>query len=281
MPGFIELLGAAKTDAEGRTNYQLYPDWMQGRAVYGGLSAALCLDGVLKQHDDLPPLRSATINFIGPGDDGVTVESKVLRRGKSVSFVQAELVSGSGLIAHTVFGFGAARQSRLDENFGDELYQSYSSAPSPEQCESYFPERESFCSEEEFILARSKLPPFQQYFEVRIARGIRPFTSCDETSFDLWIRHRDPAANDLQALLAIADMPPPAIMSALKKPSPMSSMSWMINLLEREPKSDSGWWLLGSYAEHAKDGYSSQNMTIHNDQGELVIVGRQNVAVFY
>ena len=98
MPGFIELLGAAKTDAEGRTSYQLYPDWMQGRAVYGGLSAALCLDGVLKQHDDLPPLRSATINFIGPGDDVLTVESKVLRRGKSVSFVQAELVSGSGLI---------------------------------------------------------------------------------------------------------------------------------------------------------------------------------------
>lgn len=59
---------------------------MQGRAIYGGLSTTLCLDGVLKQVEDLSPLRSASVNFFGPANEEVYVRCTILRQGRSVTF---------------------------------------------------------------------------------------------------------------------------------------------------------------------------------------------------
>ncbi len=41
-------------------------DWMQGRTAYGGFSAALALVAAQQAAEDLPPLRSATVNFRRP-----------------------------------------------------------------------------------------------------------------------------------------------------------------------------------------------------------------------
>ena len=41
-------------------------DWRQGRAIYGGLSTALCLTAARGSIEGLPPLRSAQVSFIGP-----------------------------------------------------------------------------------------------------------------------------------------------------------------------------------------------------------------------
>ena len=49
-------------------------EWMQGRTTYGGLSAALCLQAVQNQFVDLPELRTAQINFIGPAGGTVTIK---------------------------------------------------------------------------------------------------------------------------------------------------------------------------------------------------------------
>ncbi len=62
--------------------------------------------------------------------------------------------------------------------------------------------------------------------------------------------------------------------------APISSMTWMVNVLTDEPKTRDGWWLLESRAEHAADGYSSQDMLVWNRDGDLVIAGRQSVTIF-
>ena len=54
-----------------------------------------------------------------------------------------------------------------------------------------------------------------------------------------------------------------------------------MNFLTENIDTQDGWWLLKSIAEHGRDGYSSQNMEVWNSYGQLVIAGRQNVAMFY
>ncbi|MGB0820880.1 MAG: acyl-CoA thioesterase domain-containing protein, partial [Parvibaculales bacterium] len=70
--------------------------WKQGRTAFGGITSALLLAAILNDHDDLPPLRTMQINFIGPAVDELTVTSKVLRRGKNNVTLRAELDSEAG-----------------------------------------------------------------------------------------------------------------------------------------------------------------------------------------
>ncbi|MEM8889820.1 MAG: thioesterase family protein [Bacteroidota bacterium] len=270
MRPFREIFQESQLTADKGQTYYLDESWMQGRAIYGGLSTALCLDGVKKQFENLPPLRSTNVNFIGPASKEVYVKTKLLRQGKSVAFVQADLMGEAGLITTCVFSFGAARESKLAAVFHQAEDQM-----GPESSESFFEENESFGG------AKANRPAFTQHFEVRLARGNRPFSGAGTPSFDLWVKHKDASAKDIVALVALADMPPPGVLPMLKSLAPISSMSWMFNMVKSDLSNDSGWWLLGVYAEHALEGYSSQNMSIHNDRGELVMVGRQNVAVFY
>ncbi len=60
-----EILAAARP-IDGGFAATIPADWMQGRTTYGGLSAALALVAAQQLADDLPPLRSATVNFVGP-----------------------------------------------------------------------------------------------------------------------------------------------------------------------------------------------------------------------
>ena len=46
------------------------PDtWRQGRAMFGGLAAALCVQVAIEEIADLPPLRSAQFLFVGPATE--------------------------------------------------------------------------------------------------------------------------------------------------------------------------------------------------------------------
>jgi acyl-CoA thioesterase len=58
-------------------------------------------------------------------------------------------------------------------------------------------------------------------------------------------------------------------------------MTWMMNFLSDDISTKDGWWLMRSAAEHARDGYSSQDMQVWNSDGKLIISALQNVAVFY
>ncbi len=281
MTSFTQLLAGSEPGADGTISYQVPASWMQGRALYGGLSAALCIDGSQKSFQDLPPLRTMNVNFIGPGSAEVEVRATLLRRGKSVAWIRADLLGDGGLIASTTLGFGASRESRLDCDYSEELYGSRQEFPRPHDSENFYLGPEDFASAEQYELAMMMIPGFASNFEVRLVSGGRPASGSERPSMELWVKHKDQAAEGIAALAGIADMPPPAIMPVMKQPAPLSSLSWMFNILSDDLSSEDGWWLLGTYAEHARQGYSSQNMTIHNSRGELVLLGRQNVTVFY
>lgn len=255
-------MASMRLNSEGVQTVDVSEDWMQGRTTYGGLSAAICLTAIEKTFDNLPPLRSVQVNFIGPAGGNVEVKTEVLRRGRSVTYIQATVLCDGKLATHGVFCFGAQRESQLDHVFVEKPQ-----IPDADQSDNFFKHGQG--------------PGFTQHFECRLAKGGLPVSGSDQHDHFLWARHKDQSATNIAALLGIADMPPPAVLPMFKEFAPISSMTWMINITSQEIATKDGWWLMRSTAEHAQNGYSSQNMAIWNSDRELILTGRQNVAIFY
>jgi acyl-CoA thioesterase len=238
-------------------------DWLQGRAIYGGLSAALCLDATLKSFEDLPPLRSAQLSFIGPASSSVELRPTLVRRGKSTAFVTVDLIGEGKLATRATFCFGTSRESTLSD-----VRLPAPAVNSPDACEPFF--------------TQSKMAPsFSRHFNSRHAAGNKPITKAADADMTVWLQHKDGVVTPLiVGLVALADALPPAAMSQFSERAPVSSMTWMFDVLTDRPETDDGWWLFRTLAEATRDGYSSQAMTLWNRRGEPVVVGRQNVAVF-
>lgn len=257
---FSDLISSAETSG-GKLRIVIPDDWMQGRTTYGGLSAALCLEAALRAVPDLPPLRSALVSFIGPAGGAVEGEARILRQGKSVTFIEADVSGESGLATRCAFAFGASRPSIFERTWTPAP-----SMPPPEDCPPFVPEGMG--------------PNFAAHFDTGLAKGARPGTGSDEHDHFIWVRHRDEQASGMAALVALADMPPPAVLPMFPEFKPVSSMTWHMNFLNDAPQTRDGWWLLQSRAESASQGYSSQDMLVWNRDGDLVIAGRQSVAIF-
>jgi len=82
-------------------------------------------------------------------------------------------------------------------------------------------------------------------------------------------------------VLAVADALPPAAFKLLEqRQAPISSLTWIVNLLTPTPITTDGWWLLSATSDYAKNGCSSQSMMIWNADGQPIAQGMQSVAIF-
>jgi hypothetical protein len=57
MATYTEVIDAFTT-APGAFRGRVAENWLQGRTLYGGLTAALCLEGALSAFPELPPCGS-------------------------------------------------------------------------------------------------------------------------------------------------------------------------------------------------------------------------------
>ncbi|MES2031140.1 MAG: thioesterase family protein [Pseudomonadota bacterium] len=238
-------------------------DWLQGRTVYGGLAAALCMQAALNEFGDVPPLRSAQIAFIGPASGQLQLKPSLLRKGKSTLFASVDLVGEAGLATRAMFCFGAARKSAFSH-----VAIGTPDLKAPETCPDFF---------------RSAPPAlsFVQHLEGRFVSGSPPFSGSEDPQMMLWLRLREQGIRpSLVPLLALADAPPPAASARSTAPSPISTMTWSIDMLTDEIATDDGWWLIHNVAEQIAHGYSSQAMTLWNRNGRPIMASRQNIAVF-
>jgi acyl-CoA thioesterase len=257
----LEVLGTAIQKGGGNV-YEVPAGWMQGRTAYGGLTTALSLHAARALTGEDRALRSGMVSFVGPSAQQVHAEAELLRRGRNVSAVRTRLSSGQGVAVESVWTFADGRQSALDHEAG---LKCPASPPPPDFV---------------YTLGHQGMPVFMRNFELLPAGGSMPFSG-GEPEQCFWVRHGDPAVWDHPlSLYAVADALAPAIVGQLTAPVPLSSMTWMIDLLVDEPRTERGWWLLRSVAEHGRAGYSTQDMTIWNAAGEPVAKGRQMVAVY-
>ncbi|MDX1799968.1 MAG: thioesterase family protein [Marinobacter sp.] len=240
--------------------------WGQGRAMFGGLVAALAFEGMRGVISPGRPMRSLQVSFVGPveADVPLTVESELLREGKSVSQVQARLVQNGETRLVALGSFGGDRES--DVNVPP---QTAPSAPGPDECVS-LPFREGLS------------PAFTQHIEMRWAYGSLPFTGKRDVEMGGWMRFRTPPRDLTDAhIVALVDAWPPAVLPHLSKPAPASSLSWALDIVHPRPTIKADEWLLyKATIDQAGSGYGHAQAKIWSAQGELVALSRQTVTVF-
>lgn len=231
------------------------PDWLQGRTAYGGWSAAVALAAALRRWDDLPPLRSAQIAFVGPLGGAVDARPVLLRRGRNAAFVSVDIGSDAGLGLRATFVFMRAQDSHV------ELPGPRISPPGRGQPFAATPATVAFARNFE-LLATNEAPAgraaLSRWARLRARDGLHPMVE----------------------LLAIGDVLPPAAMTLFQKMGPISSLTWQLNLLVETPSTEEGWWLVRASAETALDGASSQTMGVWNSDGVQVAAATQSVAIF-
>ena len=260
MPNLAEALDSL-TAQDGAYGCQAPEGWTQGRTLYGGMTAALAAKTATMMAPDLPPLRSALFSFIGPAAGALTFQPEILRQGRSATVVNIDALADGALIARGVLTYGAARQSNIRHALAP-----VTDLPPPDACDSFTPPGQTMSG-------------FHQKFERRLATGSRLFTGAAEAEFEVWVRYVEAADVDpTLALLALADSLPPAAMAAFTAPAPISTMTWMIDLIH--PLPSDGWRLLRSRSEACADGYSQQAMDVLAEDGTRIAVGRQTVTVF-
>jgi acyl-CoA thioesterase len=257
---FTEVLAAANPHEDG-IRLSVPPSWHQGRTAYGGFSAALALEAARQVGGDMPPLRSASVSFVGPLYGDVDYAARVLRRGKNATWISVEARRGEevGLVASFVFMGPVKSAVHLNDR------------PPPD---GLVPVNHAK------ILAPHPLMPMflRERFEVRFALPRSPEPKAEVC---WWVKLKDePGLDPMQTLLLVADCLPPGVMPLLSASAPASSMIWQVNLLMPAPRTRDGWWLLRSTGDYAENGCSSQRMDVWNADGEPVMAGVQSVAIF-
>ncbi len=233
-------------------------NWLQGRTAYGGFSAALALYAAQKSDTDLPPLRSAQVSFIGPLSGDITIRASRLRRGRNAAFVQADVESAAGLGLRATFVFMGAVESRVDHQTGG--------AP-------HFP------------MPTADTQTFRGHSAVAFSRNFdlldRRDDSVGPAEWLRWARLVERKGLDpMVEMIAIADCLPPAALKLLGAPAPLSSMTWLLNILGPQPVTSDGWWLLRATTDYTREGSSSQQMAIWNTDGTPIAEQMQSVAIF-
>lgn len=235
---------------------EIPPNWLQGRTAYGGLSTALALAAAKRIEPDLPPLRSAQVAFVGPLAGPVSVTATKLRRGRNAAFIQADVTSEAGLGLRTTFVFMAALQSAIDHD-ATALAQHMPPAA----------DAQLYTGPPDFFTANFN------FYDLKDAAG--------PTEWLRWGRLIDREGLDPEVeLMALGDALPPAAFKLFEKMTPLSSLTWIVNILQPRAATQDGWWLLEAETDRAREGYSSQSMRMWNADGALVAEGMQGVAIF-
>ena len=258
---FAALIAGAEP-RDGGFALSIPQEWHQGRTAYGGLSGALALEAARRVGGEgLPPLRSAVVSFVGPVYGAVLVQARVLRRGKNATWIAAEITREGDVVLTATLVFMGPVSSTVQLNDCPQP----ADLIAPEQAKTY--------------INHPLMPTFiANHFEVAFAL---PRSEEKRPELCWWVRLKDRSLIDpMSELLLIADSLPPGVLPLMSPGTPVSSMTWQINLLTPAPVTRDGWWLARSSGDYAESGCSSQTMRIWNRDGAPVTSGMQAIALF-
>lgn len=255
-----ELLRAARKQP-GSLTAEITDNWMQGRSAFGGLQGAFAVEAMRTLVDASLPLRTFQMTFIAPiGSGTCTTHASVLRAGRNTMHVEARIVSGDETLAHSVGVFGHARESIVKRDLP---------AAPPRKKGTRLPYVPNFA------------PAFFQHFDVSLLDGALPFSHqpVNRNLFELGMQESGETTD--AHLIALADFVPPVALSWLPKPTPGSSMTWMLEFLDQGfTQQPLGGWLVESEMLAARDGYTSQSTTLWSPAGVPTVLSRQSMVVF-
>ena len=256
------ILQTLQDDPDNRTRFD--EQWTQGRSAFGGLSAAFAVTAMSKALGQDLPMRSLMVSFIGPIPPGeVSVTTRCLRQGRNVTQMQADVLVGDEVCLQAMGVFGHAREGLV--------------VPA-RRMEKPVPREQGL----HIVAHRKRLPAFLGQFDGYWVSDGLPFSGKPSRELNLWARHEgDMTRFPAERLVAIADIPPPVILSYYDSPSvPASSLTWSLEFVKPPQAVTADWFYLEFTAEAAAEGYTQQSGRIFEESGELCALSRQCMVYF-
>lgn len=245
-------------------NITVPEQWGQGRAVFGGLAAALAMAHLLPVIPAGVPLRSVSVSFVAPLNAGAaTVTRRILRQGKSAIQAQAEITQDGQVALVMLASFGAPRTSgyRLAAD----------TAPQ-------WPQGDAL-----ILPKQGPAPEFTHHFDYRISHGKLPFggSTLRALGGDIRMAGGDSRQVGIPELLALVDAWPPVSLTLLNQPAPASSLTWTIEFVAHDlPFTNTDWWRYQAEIDYGADGYHHIAAKLWQPDGKLAAISRQTVTVF-
>ena len=255
------VIAGCRRAEDGTLTAEVREDWMQGRSLYGGVQAALATEAMRPFSDDLP-IRTLQATLCAPVAHGrLRIEARLLRAGGNTRQVEARIVDGEQVLALFVGIFGRARESAVAHDFIQPALDGLTGTRMP------------------FV---DGMPPFLRQFSAELLKGHFPGSGATDTEHVYRLSlHDDAERTGLAQLLTLSDFPPPVGLSWLRRFTPGSTMTWMLNFTGRafETQPLSG-WVIDVKLDAAHDGYTQQTVTLFGPDGYAVARGTQCMVIF-
>lgn len=249
------------------TYHLVIPDhWSQGRTVFGGLSAGLAYQAAENLIEDERELRAFHCNFIGPVnvEEPIEVTAEILRTGKNVTQILAKVVQNGQVGVMAQVCFGISRDSKLNH------------ADHPRH-DMTIPKKAKYIPQIPKIV-----PKFIRHFDLALDKGSFSVGTRKDPEMHGWCRlSQAPEKMRMAYLIALMDAWPPTMFQMMKLPAPASTMSWDIEFLHPISEiSPTDWLACVVKASHVNQGYGHEEANFWDQNGRLVALCRQVVAVF-
>jgi acyl-CoA thioesterase len=238
--------------------------WLQSRAIFGGLIAALCNEGMRKLVPRERPLRGIEVTFVGPAVPGdIRLEVQILRVGKAVTIAHSRAISDGQIVTQATGIYGESRTSALG----------YGPAPEGE-----IPGADTL---KDVDMTRPGRPAFSRHFAMRWARGASSFSGSSIATSKTYVRHASSGIFTESHLIALCDSIPSPALQMLASPAPASSLIWTLEFVRPFVAVPiDAWWRLDTSADAANDGYVNQSGVIVNPDGNVAVLSRQLVTIY-
>lgn len=262
MEAFDQVLKRIRPAAE--QEIALPEGWGQGRALFGGLTAAIAWQHGQAGNGAGQQLRAMTVSFVAPVMAApATLYRRVLRQGKNVTQIAVDILQENEVVLTALLTYGSARASQISVTDTPEPRSISPAAGTP------FP-------------SVKLLPEFARAFEYSVTVGGLPFSGNRSREFGGFMRFRDlQQPITIGTFLGLVDAWPPALLPHLTELAPASSLTWTIEFpCELPQQCTDEWWHYVATIDYAADGYGHTHAHIWDKSGKLVAISRQTVTVF-
>ncbi len=218
MAGSFETASRLETIEPGRHRGHIDPSWGQGRALFGGIQAALLVWACEACVEDPERrLRTLALSFCRacqPGD--IEVSAWLDRGGRYVSHLGARLVQDGETVATALALYARDRDDPLTLAGAEPP-----SLPPPESLERLPP--------------HPFIPAFTHHFDMRFVPGTGPYVGGERAEVAGWVRFAEPTPLDSAALAALLDVWPPSVLTILEPPRASASVDLRYDILQPLP----------------------------------------------
>lgn len=234
--------------------------WWVVNGPNGGYLAGMILRTLEAAVDDPGRTpRSLTIHYLrAPVEGPAEIHTSILRTGRSMTSVSAQLMQGDKLMATALAAFSAPRS-------GPEMFDlTMPAAPPPA----------------ELSVAEGHIAMNAQY-EQRFLPGSSRDEVSDRANLAAWMRLAPPRRVDYNVLAAYSDSLPPAVFATISDPSELGPLPTIDLTIHFRADLDSVDLAVDDYclgvcrSQTARDGFIEEDMEIWSPKGVLLAHSRQ------